>query len=311
MSPLGRRRFLQGAVHGAAGLSLALWGLRSRVAEAQALDPTTVALDDGFHVLAMGRTNVLAVDVGDGLALVDGGAAAQSSALLRSAAALPNGGKIHALFNTHWHPEQTGSNETLAQAGAQIVAQENTRLWLTTDVTWPWNGKTVQPLPKMAQPNKTFYEDTTLTVGSTKVQCGHLRDCPHTDGDMYVFFPEGNVLAVGGAVTGAGWPSIDWWTGGWIGGIVGALEMLLTVADPQTRIVPAEGPLLSRADLERQHEMYSAIWQRLLKTLYSGGGTQEALAAEPTKEFNDIMGPSEDFVVRAFHSMWPYLSPDA
>jgi glyoxylase-like metal-dependent hydrolase (beta-lactamase superfamily II) len=37
-----------------------------------------------------------------------------------------------------------------------------------------------------------------------------LRDCPHTDGDMYVYFPEDNVLAVGDAVTSAGWPSIDW-----------------------------------------------------------------------------------------------------
>ena len=95
------------------------------------------------------------------------------------------------------------------------------------------------------------------------------------------------------------------------GGIVGGLDMILTATNPQTRIVPAEGPVLTRADLQRQHEMYSAIWRRLLRTLYSGGGTEEALAAEPTKEFNDIMGPSDDFVVRAFQSMWPYLSPDA
>ena len=48
---------------------------------------------------------------------------------------------VHTLFNTHWHPEQTGSNERLGKAGKTIIAHENTRLWLTTDVTWPWNGQ--------------------------------------------------------------------------------------------------------------------------------------------------------------------------
>ena len=64
---------------------------------------------------------------------------------------------IHTLFNTHWHPEQTGLNETLGKSGATIIAQENTRLWLTTDVKWPWSEETVEPLPAEGRPNKTFY----------------------------------------------------------------------------------------------------------------------------------------------------------
>ena len=311
MPLLGRRRFLQGAVSSAAGLSAGLLALRSGIAEAQPADVTSADLGGGFHLLTLGRSNVLAGDVGDGIALVDGGAADHAAALSRQVAAVSGAAKIHTLFNTHWHPEQTGSNELAGKNGAQIVSHENTRLWLTTDVTWPWNGETVQPLPKVAQPNKTFYTEESLAIGNKTARCGHLRDCPHTDGDIYVLFPDDDVIAVGGAVTGSGWPSIDWWTGGWIGGIVGGLEMLLAVVDAKTRIVPAEGPMLTRADLEKQYQMYGEIWQRLLKTLYSGGGTKEALAAEPTKEFDDVMGPSDAFVARAFHSMWAYLSPDA
>ena len=56
---------------------------------------------------------------------------------------------------------------------------------------------------------------------------------------MYVYFPKQNVLAVGDAVSGQGWPVVDWWSGGWIGGIVGGLKRLQTVADKDTRIVPA------------------------------------------------------------------------
>ena len=92
-------------------------------------------------------------------------------------------------------------DETLGQAGATIIAQENTRLWLTTDVTWPWSHETVQPLPKGARPNKTFYSRGELALVGKQIEYGHLRDCPHTDGDMYVFLRDANVLAVGGALS--------------------------------------------------------------------------------------------------------------
>jgi glyoxylase-like metal-dependent hydrolase (beta-lactamase superfamily II) len=295
-------------MQGLVGASLA-GRLGSLLAQPPAARPA-VALGDGFHVLSLGATNVLAVTDPTGVTLVDGAPPGRAAELDRLVADL-GAGKVHTLFNTHWHPEQTGSNERLGAAGARIVAQENTKLWLTTDVTWPWSEETVEPLPKIALPNQTFYDQAELTVGGRTVLCGHLRDCPHTDGDQYVFFPEANVLAVGDAVWGAGWPSIDWWTGGWIGGIVGALDMLFYVANEDTRIVPARGPVLTHADLRKQYDMFSVIWERLLRILYSGGGPKEALAARPTREFDAMMGPSDAFVQRAFESLWPYLSPDA
>ena len=312
MPVLSRRILLSAAVGGLAGASLGpWWGPRRLVARAQAGRRETRDLGNGVHVLTLDQTNVLAVGGADGYALVDGAPAGQANVLTEMLAALPNPGKVHTLFNTHWHPEQTGSNETLAKAGATIIAQENTKQWLTTDVTWPWNNETVAELPAAAWPGKTFFDHADYEVGGRKVRCGHLRDCPHTDGDMYVFFPDDNVLSVGDAVYGAGWPAIDWWTGGWIGGLVGGLDMLFYTANADTRIVPARGPLLTHADLRQHYEMYSVIWERLLKTLYSGGGPKEALAANPTKEFDAVMGPSDEFVQRAFESLWAYLSPDA
>ena len=118
---------------------------RSVAAQAQAAG----GLRDGFHVLSLGATNVLAVTDSTGVALVDGAPAGRAAELRSGSRRLPQAGKVHTLFNTHWHPEQTGSNESLGQAGATIVAQENTKQWLTTDVTWPWNDETVEPLPKV------------------------------------------------------------------------------------------------------------------------------------------------------------------
>ena len=95
---------------------------------------------------------------------------------------------------------------------------------------------------------------------------------------------------------------------------VTALQETLTtfyVANDDTRIVPANGPVLTRADLRKQYDMYGVIWERLVKTLYGGGGPKEALAAKPAQEFDATMGPSDAFVERAFQSLWAYLSPDA
>jgi glyoxylase-like metal-dependent hydrolase (beta-lactamase superfamily II) len=255
-----------------------------------------------------GEANVVAQTTANGVVLVDGGSAAGSDALMKAVAALPGGGPVRTLFNTHWHPEQTGSNERLGKAGATIIAQENTRLWLQQNVTWPWDGKKFAKLPKVAQPNKTFYDKGQLDSG---VRYGYISDAAHTDGDMYVYFPQQNVLAVGDAVYGQGWPVIDWWTGGWIGGIVGANQRLQALANAETRIVPARGPILSLADLKMQLDMYGTIYDRLTQMMNRGRGPSEAVEAKPTKEFDDKMGNGDVFVRRCSESLWAYLSPDA
>jgi len=104
---------------------------------------------------------------------------------------------------------------------------------------------------------------------------------------------------------------VDWATGGWIGGIVGGLQRLQTLANPETRIVPGRGPVLGLAELKAQTEMYTTIYNRLTGMLNKGRGPTEAVAARPTKEFDAQMGNPDEFVRRAFESLWAYLSPDA
>ena len=184
-----RRQILKAAIGGAAGIVLGAPVQRLTAASVQTAPEAVGTLrltDDLFVVRIPGEANVVAQTGADGVLLVDGGSAAGSDALMKAVAGLPGGGPVHTLFNTHWHPEQTGSNERLGKAGTTIIAHENTRLWLTTDVTWPWNGQRFKRLPKIAQPNKTFYTTGTLDSG---VRYGYIPDAAHTDGDLYVYFP--------------------------------------------------------------------------------------------------------------------------
>jgi cyclase len=306
-----RRQLLKAAMGGAAGLVLGVPVLRLTGASTQAVSDGAGTLklsDDLFVVRVPGEANVIAQTSADGVLLVDGGSAGAYDALMKAVSALPGAGPVRTLFNTHWHPEQTGSNERLGKAGVAIIAHENTRLWLNADITYPWNGQKFKRLPRVAQPNKTFYTTGKLDSG---VRYGYIPDAAHTDGDLYVFFPKQNVLAAGGAVSGQGWPVVDYVTGGWIGGIVGGLQRLQTLADENTRIVPANGPVLSLADLKKQYEMYGTIYDRLSQLLNKGRGPSEAVEAHPTKEFDAQMGNPDEFVRRAFESLWAYVSPDA
>lgn len=305
-----RRRLLTSAFAGAAGLLFTpVFRLSAAPQDSNTDSGNQKLADDLYIVRVPGEEAVVAQTGPDGVLLVDGGSAQGSDAVLKAVAALPNGkGKINTLFNTHWHPEQTGSNEKLGTAGTTIIAQENTRLWLQQNITWPWNGRKFRKLAKVAQPNKTFYDDGKLESG---VRYGYISDAAHTDGDLYVFFPQQNVLAVGGAVYGKGWPVMDWWTGGWIGGIVGGLQRIQTVANKDTKIVPAVGPVLSYADIATQLDMYGNIYDRLNQMLNKGHSPSEGVAAKPAKEYEAKMGNADEFIRRSFESLWAYLSPDA
>jgi glyoxylase-like metal-dependent hydrolase (beta-lactamase superfamily II) len=303
---LSRRRFVVSA-SAAVGAAAALSCARLSHAQAAKLDVAPVA--DGMFAVRGPNATVLAVDSGEGVVLVDGGAAAWSSALLATVAERLPGKPVRALFNTHWHPEQTGSNETLGERQTEIIAHENTKLWLGTEIRVRWSGETFAPLPIAARPTKTFYDAhdvTSFRFGERRAECGHLLKA-HTDGDFWVLFPEENVLAVGGVVSNDRWPVIDWWTGGWFVGMVDAFDALVAIANDGTRIVPGSGPVMSFADLKAQREMYLKIFDRLQNLFTESRDTAEVLAAKPTAEFDAKFGDPELFVTLAFQSFWGHL----
>jgi hypothetical protein len=115
----------------------------------------------------------------------------------------------------------------------------------------------------------------------------------------------------GGVVSQDRWPIVDYQTGGWIAGLVGGLDALIAVADDKTLIVPANGAVLTRADLEAQRTMYFTIYERLVKALTKGLGPAEVLATEPAKEFKPDWGDSSAFVTMSFKSLWGHMAADA
>lgn len=297
---VSRRAVLTGCA--AVGASLAL----PRALRAQPAALSVVRLSDAMCAVIGPNATVLCADTSEGVLLVDAGHASWADALLANVESLHPGRPVRALFNTHWHEEQTGANLELGERGVEIVAHENTALWLGTEVWVRWSDKKYPPLPKAARPTTSVYDPGRMTFGKRAVEYGWARDA-HTDGDLFVFFPDENVLVAGGFVSNAGWPIIDWWTGGWTAGMLNGFDRLLEVANERTRIVPAVGPMMSFAELKAQHEMYLTVFERIHGHLLKALGVDEVLAARPTAEFDAQFGDPTLFVTLAFQSTWGHL----
>ena len=152
-------------------------------------------LADNVLLFTGAGCNVLGITGTDGEALVDGGLAANAEALLQAVDRHADGRPIRTLINTHWHSDHTGSNEVLGRGGAAIVAHDNTRRWLGSLVYREAQDRVYTPRPREAIPTQTLTRSLSLTVGSTRLEIGALPPA-HTNGDLYVFVRDANVLMV-------------------------------------------------------------------------------------------------------------------
>jgi glyoxylase-like metal-dependent hydrolase (beta-lactamase superfamily II) len=305
-----RRGFLKATLGTAAAAALSQFAPRTALARDSRTELTTTRLDDKLIVISGAGANVVAMKSSEGALLVDGGTQARSRELVKLALKETGAKKVHTLINTHWHPEQTGSNERLGKDGARIISHVNTKLWLGYANDVPWQDEKWGPLSPKGLPNDTTYADGAIEFGGEHIEYDYLLQA-HTDGDLAVVFKESNVIAAGGAVSSDGWPVIDYKTGGWIGGLVNGLRDLVRMCDANTRVVPANGPVIGKADLEAQLKMYETISQRMNQLLRKGMGPDEVLAAQPTKEFDAKWGEPTKFVTLAFESLWGHMAPDA
>lgn len=248
--------------------------------------------------------NVLIAKTNDGAIVVDSGAEQGGARVVEQLRAIaPNG--TYTLFNTHWHDEQVAGNEALGKLGATIIGHEKTKLHLSTPI-WQPETETYKPaLPSAAQITRSFYEEESLEAGNETVDFGYLA-LAHTDGDIYVFFREANVLAVGDVVSPARDPAFDWFASGWIGGRVDALDRILALANDQTVIVPAFGPAVSKAEVQAERDLMQFLYDKLVDQVRMGFTPQDSLdsglMAGLPRQFSDPY----KFLYDAYKGLWAH-----
>jgi cyclase len=286
-----RRHFLMAAMGGI---------LVPRLAASQSSNVTKIT--ETLSLIDAG-TNVLAFSASDGMILVDTGAPQSAAALKNALGARP----VRTVFNTHYHIENTGSNETFGQAGAKIIAHDRTRQWMSTDYWLPAEDRYEKARPKTARPTQTFQMNGSLRAGAEQIDYGYLP-LAHTSGDIYVFFKTSNVLAVGDVASPVRDPALDYFTGGWIGGRVDAMDMILKLSSEQTRIVPGYGPVMTRAEFKAERDMMEEVRARLWKQVREGVGPKEMLEAGVLKGLPRTWKDPYKFLYDAAKGLWAHHS---
>ena len=297
---MDRRGFLQLSLPAGAALLTPRW-MRAQAASAPANDMVsqsragalntpikTTKLCDNVYLL-QGAGGNMALQTGpEGNVLIDA-SFATAVPKIREAIGAVSKDAPDALINTHWHYDHTDGNEGLHAAGFTIMAHKMTRERLSTPQTMKMFHTTLPAAPAEALPAITFDHELHAWHNGDSIDMVHFEPA-HTDTDIYIHFQKADVLHVGDIWFNGMYPFIDEGTGGTIGGMIRAAEQALAVAGTGTKIIPGHGPLGSKADFQKFHDMLSAIRDKVAKLKGADVSEEEVVAKKPTAEFDAIWG---------------------
>jgi len=272
--------------------------------------PRITTTDLGGATLLQGAgCNVVAMPGPDGALMVDGGLAANADALLAAVKTATRTTRINTLINTHWHPEQVGANEPVGRAGGVIFAHEKTKTYLSNAVySVVFKGRR-RALPEPARPTKTVRSDGSMEFAGQKIDYGYMP-AAHTDSDIFIHFPQLNLLVAGGLVSAEEWPLLDYRNGAWLGGRVRALEHLADIVKPDTRVVASNGRVMTGTEIVRHRDMYQKLFTTMIGYLNMGLGPEDAVVRNPLKEYQSEFGDPSAFTYGALKSMMIAYVPD-
>jgi len=244
----------------------------------------TTKLTDTIFLLQGVGGNMMAQIGPDGKLLIDSSVATASRAIVQALGKL-NGSPLKLLLNTHWHFDHTDGNAALHDAGAFIIAQENTRLRLSTPQKVKILNLEFPASPTGGLPQLTFVDNEKLYFDNDELDMVHAPNA-HTDSDIFVHFVNGNVIHTGDLWFNGMYPLIDDSTGGTMNGMIQGVDQVLAIADDRTKIVSGHGPLGDKRALQKYRDMLSTVANRIEKLKIAGQTLEQVIAAKPTTDLD-------------------------
>ena len=240
----------------------------------------TQKVADGFYML-LGAGGNIGVSVGeDGVFLIDDQFAPLTDKIVVAVRKLSDK-PIKFVLNTHWHGDHTGGNENLGRQGSIIVAHDQVRELMSKEQFMRAFNRPVPPAPRIALPTITFREGTTFHMNGQTLAVRHLPG-GHTGGDSFVHIEELDVIHTGDLFFNGFYPFIDVQHGGGINGMIAAADKILSMAGPNTKIIPGHGPLADKAALERYRDMLKTVRTNVAAAMSGGKSIDDVIAAKPT-----------------------------
>lgn len=212
---------------------------------------TLVPVAGPVYILEGGGGNIGVVADEAGLVMIDAMFERTAGQVREAVKALPGGGRIRILVDTHWHSDHTDGNKVLGP-GAIIIGHENVRALLAEDQALM--GGQTKALPPNARPDITFPDRLTIYAGGEPIRLVHYPHA-HTDGDAVVFFDAYKVVHMGDMFFNGMFPFLDVAHGGDIESWGDDLDKILAELPPGVKIIPGHGPVAGQAELKAFRDM--------------------------------------------------------
>src|ERR1700752_3806852 len=244
----GHERIAMNSQEGRRCLSAQTGGLvQGAFKEAATAKVTVQNLRRNISVLLGAGGNIAVLTGPDGKLLIDAAIITARPNISKAIAGI-NADPVKQLINTHWHFDHTGGNEWVHEAGASILAQENTREHLLVGTRVEGWKHTFPAAPPGAIPSAVFAEEYTLHANNTTLALKHYLPA-HTDSDISVHFVEADVFHTGDTFWNRNYPFIDYSTGGSIDGTIRAAEANIAKFTDSMIVIPGHGAVGGKADL--------------------------------------------------------------
>ena len=240
-----------------------------------------------------GNVGVLVGD--DGVLMIDDQFAPLTDKLVAAIGTISDK-PIKLLVNTHIHADHTGGNANIGKMGVSIIAHDNVRVRLAQGVS---GG---EPSPAVALPAVTYGDSIALHLNGEDVVVGKLPPA-HTDGDSYIRFPNADVIHVGDAFRSVGYPVVDVGNGGTVKGTLAALQVIIDMAGPNTKIVPGHGGVATRADVVAFRDTTLELERRISELIRQGMTLEQVTAAKPTADLDAKFGSPERFLPGFYNAL--------
>jgi len=203
---------------------------------------------------------------------------------------------IKMLVNTHVHGDHVGGNENIGKMGVEIIAQDNVRARMIKGV----NG--APPAPAVALPVVTYGDGIALHFNGEDLEVGKLPPA-HTDGDSYIRLTKADIIHVGDVFRTVGYPIVDGGNGGTVKGTLAALDKILEMAGPNTKILPGHGTVSTRDDIAAFRDMVAGLQTKIGAMIKQGMTLEQVIAAKPTADLDAKLGPSERFLTLFYNAL--------
>ena len=260
----------------------------------------TVKITETISMLQGSGGNIGVLTGKDGIVIIDDQFAPLSEKIKAALKALSDK-PVRFVINTHFHGDHVGGNENFGGEGAIIVAQDNTRLRMTSDQFSKAMNFEQKAAPYDALPKVTFADSVTLHLNGETAKVIHVKNA-HTDGDAFIYFKESNVIHAGDVFVRYGLPFIDQEHGGSINGMIEGVDKLLSITNENSKIIPGHGDLATKKDVMQYGQMLVTIRDRVQNAMNDGKTFDEVVAMDPTKGYSGGMDP-KSFIKTVYDSL--------